>query len=195
MDRSGGVTYALAAVMALTACFCAARLWHTVWDRCPGHRDADVAGVAMATVMAIGLAGAPDIPTVPTAFGFSAAAIWFGWRCMHAYVIDGSRVPSIAVHLRHGVLSAAMAAMVVGSVAATGGQPSTMAGMGAGSAAARLAMLSVLVPLALVAARDCVVFVRGPSPSAERVLGSPRLAVGCELAMTATMGYLLLSMH
>jgi hypothetical protein len=209
-----GVTAALAAVMIITATYCAGRLAASGRWRRATEVDADAAHVVMGTAMAGMLL--PQLSPFPGrvwAAVFTAGAAWFAlqairrrrgrsggrWLCSHP-------VP-------HLVESAAMIYMLV-AVPAAPGQQMPMPGIGGADAAAGTGFPALAVVLAYfmvgyviwtadrlasLARATTAAAARAAASQAARLPGrraaapalAPRLAACYKIAMGLTMGYML----
>jgi hypothetical protein len=171
----------LAAVMIATAVYCASRLASSRARRCGTERDADlvhaVMGVSMGGMLVTRL---NPLPNMVWAVLFGMAAVWFGgqiWRRAGVH------------HVPHLVMCGAMVYMLLAASAA----PKAMGSMGG----ARFPLIALVLALAMI---GCVVW------QAERLSSrvtpvvngqtaarlSPRLAACCQIAMSLTMGYMLI---
>jgi hypothetical protein len=201
----------LAAVMIATAVYCACHL--VVSSVRLRHADPDVD--LMHVGMGIAMAG-----MVLAAFGrrgddrwglaFAAAAGWFALRGLLALLRRGIPARAGGHHFQHVLACGAMVYMLVGlstpaaqAGAATSGPHGAMAAMGDPGAVTTGVTASPALSLVLAVALLCYagwnvaelvtagtgcVGARGR----DRVL-APRLAVGCQIATSVTMAYLLLS--
>lgn len=197
MSGPSWVPWTLATVMIAISLYCAARpVISRLWGRTVEH-DVELVQVVMGVAMAGMLVR--DLHVVPGVLyeaGFAVAAAWFGWRLVRHGARSESR------HVPHLMSSAAMLYMVaaIPAVRSTGS-----AGMMTGSmtTAARFPVLALLLAIYMVG--DVVwtldrlpVTATGPStvgrPRAEPTapMLAPRLAEGCRIAMSVTMGYMLI---
>jgi hypothetical protein len=169
----------LAAVMIATAVYCASQL--AVRRRGTG-RDVDavhaVMGVSMGGMLVTRL---NPLPNALWAVLFGLATVWFGgqvWRRAGVH------------HVPHLVMSGAMVYMLLAATVAPGARHAmgSMAMSGA-----RFPLLALALALAMI---GCVVWqaerlsVRIRPGSAAAL--SPRLAACCQIAMSLTMGYMLI---
>jgi Domain of unknown function (DUF5134) len=210
-----------AAVMILIALFSAGRLAISRVRRRATELDADGLHVVMGVSMAGMLV--PQLVLLPTSVGvavFGAAAAWFGW---HALRIGGQHPPGISrcrypvPHLVECVAMLYMLLPVAGSRPANGGTGMMMAGMGAaGGQADGFPALAVVLALFMLgylvwttdrltsAVRARTV---AADPAADRAVNpdhrsqviappvlAPRLAAFTKIAMSITMGYMLILM-
>jgi hypothetical protein len=203
--------YLLAAVMIVTAGYCVTRLVTARLRRRPTVPDVDLShvatGVAMAGMLVPSLRSLPDGAWEVV---FAAALGWFGWRLIRAGHGRGDR----AVVVPHLVASGVMLYMFLavspaGTVPAAAG--TVMGGQSAGTirfpvlalvfAVALLGYavrvtdrLPALAPMGLL--RLTIASAAGSADAGSRpaVPLSPRLAAGCEIVTSVTMGYLLMMM-
>ena len=199
----------LAALMLLTAAYCASRLVISRSTHRSAQHDADathaVMGVAMAGMLSTDLKFLPD---GAWAVLFSAAGAWFAWRVAARYLGRAAARASLPAHQGHDLpvlmMSAAMVYMLLAGRAAAKGSASTvMDGAGGG---ARFALLALVLALALfgfaVREADRIPALPrvGPRPSpgyaedGARAPLSPRLVACCQIAMAVTMAYMLVLM-
>jgi hypothetical protein len=206
-----------AAVMLITALYCAGRLVAAcVWQR-PTEVDADtqhvVMGVAMAGMLLPRLSPLPDTTWQVV---FAGAVAWFGARAVLA--IRGSAPASrwrSAHPLPHLVESAAMGYMLTALPGSWPGGPAggmAMPGVAGGHVAPGGSLLALAVVLALFMvgyvlwtadqltslARAAAVAARAGLPApADRATGhrvlAPGLAACARIAMGVSMGYMLLA--
>jgi hypothetical protein len=173
---------ALAAVMIATAVYCASRLVAPGARRCAGGRDVDlvhtVMGVSMGGMLVTRL---NPLPNVVWAVLFGAATVWFGgqiWRRAGAH------------HVPHLVMSGAMVYMLLAVTAA----PKEIGSMAMGGS--RFPLIALVLALAMI---GCVVWQAErlsarmtPATGGQAARLSPRLAACCQIAMSLTMGYMLI---
>jgi len=196
-----------AAIMIVTACYCAGRLAVARSWRRATEVDADmlhaVMGVAMAGMLV------PRLSPLPAGVWdalFGAAAAWFAWQAVRRGISPQGTGPrggaagwQSAHPMPHMVESAAMVYMFA---AVPGAAPGAMAGMGrpAGSVLALAVVLALfMVGYVLWTADQLTALrspaVRGSADRAGRLAGpvlAPALAAWATIAMGVTMGYMLL---
>lgn len=146
-------------------------LVRVVSARRPHTVDVDATHLAMGVAMAAMLAGRSTLAVAPLlALGFAVPTLWFAARAAHGYIMSGSR--AVAGPLGAAVGSAAMVYMlaVAGSAPPMAGMP-----MPAGSPVVAGLLVVVLVGACLPA------------------LSRPSIGVGCQVAMSATAAYMLVS--
>jgi Domain of unknown function (DUF5134) len=185
----------LAAVMLVVAAYCAGRLVVARIRR----RRTDHPVDAVHTAMGIAMAGMLTTRLADTAgwLGlFVLATGWFAVRVVAGWVAEPATAPSNRSHARHLVACAAMVYMLLATpAAAAAATPGTsMPGMGSGGT--RLPVIAVMLGLVMMA-NTVTVMKQLPAPAgvpAPSSLLAPRSMTCCRLAMTATMGYLLLAM-
>jgi uncharacterized protein DUF5134 len=127
-----------AALMLLTALYCAGRLVLARTQRRPAEQDVDLVhvlmGVAMAGLLAPGAVLLPDaaLPGGTLWDGswglvFGAATVWFGWRIAQSYRATGRLRPVGSHHLPHLIMSGTMVYMLATVPAARAGGVGPMA--------------------------------------------------------------------
>jgi Domain of unknown function (DUF5134) len=170
MTQPAWLAGALAAVMIATAVYCTSRLAARPARRCGQGRDVDLVhatmGVSMGGMLVTRL---NPLPNVVWAVLFGLATVWFGaqiWRRA-----DPRHVP-------HLVMSGAMVYMLLAATVA----PAVIKHGPMAMTGARFPLIALVLALAMI---GCVVW------QAER-LSAPRLAAGCQIAMSLTMGYMLI---
>jgi hypothetical protein len=144
--------------------------------------DAELAHAAMGAVMAVmlvGVLGPSDGRLL--AVGFAASLVWFVWRGLHSFVMDGARAVGAPVRLVVGC--AAMVYMLV--VLSLAGPSMPGMTMPVGSPAL---VVTLLVATLGVAAWTLI------RPVALGLPRSPALAAGCQLAMNAATVYMLVAL-
>jgi uncharacterized protein DUF5134 len=200
-----------AAIMILTAAYSASRLAFSRLQGRATELDAD----ALHTVMGVAMAGmlAPWLHLAPgsvwaAVFGIGAA--WFGW---HALRIRGPVPPRFSQSrypVPHLVECAAMIYMLLPADRPTGGPGMAMPGMGAAASSQQgfpaLAVILALFMLGYIVWTTDRLTSRTARPTATAGPGSPRnnqadapalaprLAVCTKIAMSLTMGYMLILM-
>jgi hypothetical protein len=174
----------LAAVMIATAVYCMSRLVAPAARRLAAGRDADlvhaVMGVSMGGMLVTRL---NPLPNAVWAVLFGLATVWFGgqiWRRAGLH------------HVPHLVMSGAMVYMLLAATGLT--KHRTMGPMGMGGA--RFPLVALVLALAMI---GCVVWQAERlsarvTPAADGAAArlSPRLAACCQIAMSLTMGYMLI---
>lgn len=197
---------AFAAIMIVTACYCAARLAVARSWRRATEVDADalhmVMGVAMAGML---LPGLSPLPGAVWQAVFGVAAAWFGWQAVQrgTGLRGGAAGRWRSAHpVPHLVESAAMVYMFA---AVPGPGTGSMAGMSrpAGSLQALAVVLALFMVGYVLWTADQLTALARPatrqlSGRASQLAGSPALAPGlaacAKIAMGVTMGYMLLAM-
>jgi hypothetical protein len=201
----GWLAGTLAAVMLSVAAYCVSRL---ICARPRGRateRDVDTAhgaeGAAMAGMLvpSLGL-----LPGVMWKAAFAAAVGWFVSRAIRARRRDGARTPPPGHYLPHLMESGAMLYMLaaVPAARAAGATAAGMGGLGGGGFGAG-AFVFALFPLGYaVWTADQFTALRAPAPGPP-VTGSPvtgppplapRLADCCQIVVSITMAYMLITM-
>ena len=203
MTGPGWLAGTLAAVMLSVAAYCVSRLICARPRARATERDVDTAhgaeGVAMAGMLvpSLGL-----LPGVMLKVAFAAAAGWFASRAIRARRRDGARTPPPGHYLPHLMESGAMLYMLAAvpaarAGAAAAGMGSPGGGFGAGAFVFALFLLGHAVWTA-----DRFTALRAPAPGPP-VTGSPvtgppvlapRLAGCCQIAVSITMAYMLITM-
>jgi hypothetical protein len=206
---TGPMSAALAAVMALTALYCAGRLVLAPLRGRVSQPGVDLLHVVMGAVMAAALLGVLSRRwDVAWVLGFVAAAFWFlrealvragrvGWRT--AWAEDGVRHS-----LQHGLGALGMLAMLGLGHASYLPSIAGRAGM-SGMAMAQGSSVSLVAPAGLLlgalafgviglGAVDTVRLGQGSIGGTGRPMLAPRCAAGCRIAMSLGMGLALLSM-
>jgi hypothetical protein len=201
----GWLAGTLAAVMLSVAAYCVSRL---ICARPRGRateRDVDTAhgaeGAAMAGMLvpSLGL-----LPGVMWKAAFAAAVGWFASRAIRARRRDGARTPPPGHYLPHLMESGAMLYMLaaVPAARAAGATAAGMGGPGGGGFGAG-AFVFALFPLGYaVWTADRFTALRAPAPGPPvtglPVTGppplAPRLAGCCQIAVSITMAYMLITM-
>lgn len=198
----GWLVESLAALMLATALYCVAHLiasWVHARDAEP---DVDLMHVAMGVAMAGMLVAAFDHhANVDFGLGFAGCATWFAVRgvgdLVHRHT--GRRTRH---HGQHVIACATMVYMFAGSSAPVAQAHASIPAMhhatdpvvASQPSIAALGLTVVLLCCAgwnvaeLVAAEQRSTRLGGPAP-----MLAPRLGIGCAIAMSATMGYLLLT--
>ena len=200
------LSWPLAALMAASAVFHAARLVAARRAARPHHYDVDLTHLVMSAVMAVMLVlpvGSRQATTWSLVIAVPAG--WFAARTVAAAQVRGLR--ALAGPARQLVMSAAMLFMLLvgvsspASAATTGMDAMDMSGMdtsdpaSAGWSSVSVASAAFVAALGLVAgyyARELGVAV-GVHRDGSWLL-SRRPSLGCRLAMTSAMGYMLLLM-
>jgi Domain of unknown function (DUF5134) len=202
VTRPSWLAGTLAAVMIVTAAYSAGRL---VVSRLRGRStefDADALHVAMGAAMAGMLVpGLAVLPDGAWAAVFGIAAAWFGWHAVSAHrrgVAARGRFP-----LPHLVECAAMLYMLSPMDVPRSSHPgpaAVMAGMGgAAGATGGFPVLAIMLALFMVCyivwtADRLTALARHTTPGADTGALSPKLAACGKIAMSATMGYMLILM-
>lgn len=196
------VTAALAAVMIITALYCAGRLaasrrWHRATEV-----DADAAHVVMGIAMAgMLLPGLSPFPGSVWAGVFAAGAAWFGCQAIRrrrGRSGGGWLCPHPVPHL---IESATMVYMLV-AVRAGPGQQMPMSGIGDAAAGTGFRALAVVLAFFMIgyvlwtadqfASLARAATVAGHSRRAATPALAPRLAACYKIAMGLAMGYMLI---
>ncbi len=183
-----------ATVMMSVAAYCVGRLIVarrrgrlTEWDVDTVHA---AEGIAMAGMLV------PSLDLLPAGMwepAFGAAAVWFAWRASRPRRRDGARTRPAGHCLPHLVESGAMlymlAAVPIAGAARTtaGGMAGSAGGFGSGAFILALFLLGYAVWTAdrLTAAR---------APAAGPPMLAPRVAGCCQMAVSITMAYMLITM-
>jgi hypothetical protein len=196
-----------AAVMVMVAVHCASRLAISRLRRRPTEFDTDGAHVVMGVAMAGMLV--PRLSPLPGGAWeavFGAAAAWFGWQTIQARrgtARAGWRSPHPVPHLVECVAMLYMLLAVPGSRPAGGGAAGmAMAGMGGPAATAgTFPVLAVVLALfmvgyALWSVDQLTSLAHGRTTATPQhaLLLAPRLAACARVAMSVTMGYMLILM-
>jgi hypothetical protein len=191
-----------AAIMILTAVYCASRL---AFSRLRGRvteLDADALHAVMGTAMAGMLVpGLRLVPGIVWAAVFGVGAAWFGWHAMRARNPVWPGLSRCRHPVPHLVECAAMIYMLLpGQQLSAGGPGMAMAGMGAASSPQQgfpaLAVILALFMLGYVVWTTDRLTARAARPRtapAAPVL-APKLAAFTKIAMSLTMGYMLILM-
>jgi hypothetical protein len=206
---------AFAAVMVLTAAYCASRF---VTSRRRGRAiefDTDAMHAAMGVAMAGMLTGLLSLRSYrvwEALFGFGA--IWFGWRTVQAALRARGRNRVAGHHLQHFVACGVMLYMFAamprsGSSGSSMSAMSTTGAMGSAPGARlvvpMLAWLFAIVLYCYAGAHVNRLLVSGAgaapgaigtfdhTTSASAPSLAPRLATVCQIAMCVTMGYMLIA--
>jgi hypothetical protein len=168
-------------------------------------RGADVGAthVAMGIGMVLMLTGAltPSGSRWWT-LGFGAATVWFTWRTMYAYVMDGTA--ETAAHLRQAVATAAMLYMLLAAARPAVTPPTGHAGMEMHASPGTSGLATVVpdraVGLLLAAVVAAVAAWTGRGLASSRRMPDARAALPhvvtgcCQLAMNVTAVLMLLAM-
>jgi hypothetical protein len=201
----GWLAGTLAAVMLSVAAYCVSRL---ICARPRGRateRDVDTAhgaeGVAMAGMLvpSLGL-----LPGVMWKAAFAAAAGWFASRAIRARRRAAVRTPPPGHYLPHLMESGAMLYMLaaVPAARAAGATAAGMGGLGGGGFGAGAFVFALFLLGHAVWTADRFTALRAPAPGPP-VTGSPvtgppilapRLAGCCQIAVSITMAYMLITM-
>jgi hypothetical protein len=177
-------------------------------QRWAGHQlDVDLTHAAMGVAMATMLAGSlNDDGARLLAFAFIGPALWFSWRAMRSYVIEGPRAVGTCVGQALACIAMvymlALAASSVHPGAVPGTQMAGMAGMpGMVAAGGPLALgrpvgalLLLAMAVATVAATASIGRARRPrhdGPSGGPDGLAPVIAASCQLAMNVSAVYML----
>ncbi len=158
-------------------------LFHVVRLRSRSHRrDADLTHAAMGVVMSVMLIGvlAPS-DSRRLALAFAAPLLWFVWRGMYGYVMDGVRALGPPIRLVVGC--AAMVYML--AVPSTATPSMSRMTMSAGSPTVVGALLVATLGVAAWTVTR---------PATVGLPRTPALAAGCQLAMNAATVYMLMAM-
>jgi Domain of unknown function (DUF5134) len=182
--------WALAAAMIAVVVYHLARLAESRLGRHPARFDVELTHAAMGVVMTVMLVGslaASDGRRL--AMLFAAPLVWFIWRGMHSYVMDGPR--AVGMPARQVIGCAAMVYMLI---ALTGASSAATAVSGMSMPATASPVPSPLLAGLLAVA---TLGVAGWTVMRARTTGAsvrPALTVGCQLAMNATTVYMLVAM-
>ncbi|MDP9241181.1 MAG: DUF5134 domain-containing protein [Actinomycetota bacterium] len=195
----------LAVLMVATAPYCAGRLVASRLRPARTEFDVDlmhlVMGLAMAGMLLVALDYRWNL-----ALGVAFAA-WLGWFAVHgirAVADRRARRWAVGDHPQHLLASGAMVYMLVGMPAPAAATDRSMAGMHdmagmhnvAGMSGSGASSHPPLLALVLAGALLCYAVRNvGQIAVGRRAPGekTPRLTLSCQLAMAATMGYLLLT--
>jgi Domain of unknown function (DUF5134) len=192
-----------AAVMILIAAYSAGRLVLSRMRGRPTEYDADALHAVMGTAMAGMLV--PQLNLVPdTAWltVFAAGAAWFGWHAVRNRGLGPPGAPRCRYPVPHAVECAAMCYMLlpaIGPPRAHGEPGMPMAGMGT-SVGSATSFPALAVVLALFMAgyilwtTDRLTSLARASATAAPPMLAPKLAACCKIAMSITMGYMLIVM-
>jgi hypothetical protein len=180
--------WAFAAAMIGVAIFHITRLLASRARHGPDRADAELTHVAMGVVMTAMLLGVlAPIESRRLAMLFALPLVWFVWRGVHSYVLDGPR--AVGAPTRHVVGCAAMVYMLV-AVSGASTAVSTMPGMSMASTSHSLP----IVPGTLLLATLAVAVSTVVRPRTVGLPATPALAAGCQLAMNAATVYMLMAM-
>jgi hypothetical protein len=179
--------WAFAAAMIGVALFHVIRMIAPRARQRPDSMDAEITHAAMGVVMTVMLLGVlAPAEGRRLAVLFAIPLVWFVWRGLHSYVMDGPQ--AVGTPTRHVVGCAAMVYMLVavsGPRAASSMPGMSMASTSPSSPVAAGALLVATVGVALwTVAR----------PRAVGLPAQPALAAGCQLAMNAATVYMLLAL-
>jgi hypothetical protein len=185
MSAPGWLRWAFATAMVAVAVYHLARL---VGSRRPSRRapaDVELTHSAMGVVMTVMLVGtlAPS-DSRRLALMFAVPALWFLWRGLRSYVLDGARATGAPARQVLGC-----AAMVYMLVALAGSGPA-MAGMPRSAVRVPSAALGAALVIATLAVAAWTVL----RARAVRCAETPALNTGCQLAMNVTTVYMLMAM-
>lgn len=200
---------ALATLMIAITCGAGVRLGNSL--RHGRHAETDADGLHI--LMGIAMAGMlePPLSVLPTVAGqaaFTASAAWFGWKSLLASRAPTGAIPPHRVPLPHFVESLAMIYMLLPGTAATPGM--TMPGTHHTGPGGSRVIIALLLSLSMVGYAIWAAATLTPSASpagtqdrrttprepAGRGGGriAPRLAAGYQIAMSITMGYMLIQL-
>ena len=200
---------AFAAVMVLTATYCASRFVTSRRRDRAIEFDTDAMHAAMGVAMAGMLTGLLSLRSYrvwEVIFGFGA--IWFGWRSVQAALRPRGQVGTAGHHLQHFVACGVMLYMFFampgsGSSMAAMSTTSALGGAGARLVVPLLAWLFAIVLYCYAGAHVNRLLLSGAGVSASATsdhtttasasLLAPRLATVCQIAMCVTMGYMLIA--
>jgi hypothetical protein len=161
------------------------------------RRHADVADelthTAMGLVMVVMLAGAlSPADSRRLAVVFLAPLAWFAWRVLHSYVMDGAAGVGGPARQTVGCAAMVYALIVLSSAGASAAMPGMA--MSAPAMSAPAVPAASLLTIALVAASVAVAAVTVVRPRVVGLPTTPALAAGCQVAMSASMVYMLVAM-
>jgi hypothetical protein len=196
----GWLAGTLAAVMLSVAAYCVSRLISARPRGRATERDVDTVhgaeGVAMAGMLvpSLGL-----LPGVMWQVAFAATAGWFASRAIRARRRHGARTPPPGHYLPHLMESGAMLYMLaaVPAARAAGATAAGMGGPGGGGFSAGAFVFALFLLGYVVWTADRFTALRAPAPGPP-VTGppvlAPRLAGCCQIAVSITMAYMLITM-
>lgn len=174
---------ALAGLVIAIACGSGLRLGASLRRGRQAEPDADglhvLMGIAMAGMLEPRLS---VLPAVAWPVAFAASAAWFGWKSLLASRAPAGAVSRYGVPLPHFIESLAMIYMLLAGTAAAPGM------IMAGIPPARLSGLSEIVALLLALS------MAGYAIWAAGSWTTLRLTAGYRIAMSITMGYMLIQM-
>jgi Domain of unknown function (DUF5134) len=194
----GWLAGTLAAVMLSVAAYCVSRLICARPRSRATERDVDTVhgaeGVAMAGMLvpSLGL-----LPGVIWEVAFAATAGWFASRAIRARRRHGARTPPPGHYLPHLMESGAMLYMLaaVPAARAAGVPAAGMGGPGGGGFGAGAFVFALFLLGYVVWTADRLTALRAPGPPVTGPpLLAPRLAGCCQIAVSITMAYMLITM-
>jgi hypothetical protein len=190
----------LAALMLATALYCIGHLIASWVHGRDAEPDVDLIHVAMGVAMAGVLVAAFDQrANLGWGLVFAVCAGWFALRGLRAVLRRQVRSRGLH-HLQHALACAAMVYMFAGAsvpaAAASGAMPAMHHGVNGIAAQPSLAALGLTVVLLCHAGWNVAELVatqrRSTRLGGNAAMLAPRLAIGCSIAMSMTMSYMLL---
>jgi len=196
-----GLMDGLAALMIATAVYCAGHLIVS-WVHQRRAADADLMHTAMGVAMAAMLVATLDEhSTERWGFLFAVFAAWFALRGLRGLLHPDGRGRLAGQHGQHLLACGAMVYMLVGFstpiAEASASMPAMTGGMAAVGGVSHTAPQSPAIAVALAVvllgyAGWNVAELVLAQPAGSSIL-APRTAIGCQIAMSVTMSYLLLT--
>lgn len=203
---------ALAALMIGIACGSAVRLRASL--RLPRARRAEADADGLHVLMGVAMAGMLEprisvLPGIAWQAAFGASAAWFGWRALRSSRAPALPVPRCDVPLPHLIESLAMIYMLLPATGLVTGKSMpgmTMSGPAQSGLAGSSEIVALLLALSMVgyviwttatltsSARPANAGDRRMTPGPPRGLAGSRLTAGYKIAMSITMGYMLIQM-
>jgi hypothetical protein len=192
---------AIAALMTVTALYCASRIVLARWHGRASEPDVDLVHVAMGGGMAYLLLRTPGSQLSRLGvISFAVAAAYFLLRSLREYSRESHQLRSGAHHFQHVVGSGAMLVMFLPvsrssmpSMPAMPSMPGMAATSGHGGVASLPVAAAVLAVLLLGFALANLGRVASGTPASTRLL-APRLALCCQAVTSLAMGYMLLTL-